>query len=77
MFSNQTSELSTQPNMRTHLAILQPMLVDDILNLSCPGLIGTQSGQPFCPSIEENGCVQRSELFSDFGGYSGKFGYEV
>jgi hypothetical protein len=74
MFSDQTSTLSAEPYMRAGLAILQPILIDNILDLPCSSSIGAQSCQALCPTIEKYGGIQGSELFRDFGGYSGKLG---
>jgi hypothetical protein len=72
MFRNQTPRLTTQPDMRTSLAVLETMFVDDTLNLFCSTAVGAQRCETLGPAVEKDGLVEFAEFGSDGGGCAGE-----
>jgi len=71
MFRNQTPALPTQPDMRPSLAVLETMLIDDMLNLFCAPAVRTQGGEVLGPAVEEDGLIEVAEFGGDGGGRVG------
>jgi hypothetical protein len=68
MFRNQTPRLTTQPDMRTRLAVLETMFVDDALNLFCSTAVSAQRSETRGPAVEKDGLVEVAEFGGDGGG---------
>ena len=65
MFRNQTPALTTQPDMRPSLTVLEPMLIDNMLNLFCAPAVRAQGGEALGPAVEEDGLVEVAEFGGD------------
>ena len=80
MLSNQTPRLTTKPNMRTRLPILQSMLINNIINLFRSTTVRAQRREALSPAVKEDGLVEKTrgtfEFSSDGGCYAGETGDE-
>ena len=51
MFRNQAPRLTTQPDMRSRLTILETMLIDDMFNLFRATAVGAQGCEALGPAV--------------------------
>jgi hypothetical protein len=70
MFRNQTSRLATEPDMWPSLSILEPMLIQAMLDLTSARAIRAQRRQGLGPTVEENRCIEHAHLVPELGGSS-------
>lgn len=60
MLSNQTPRLTTKPDMRPRLPILQSMLINNIINLFRSTTICAQRRETFSPAVKKDGLVEKA-----------------
>ena len=60
MLSNQTPRLTTEPNMRTCLSILQSMLINNIINLFRSTTVRAQRREALSPAVKKDGLIEKA-----------------